>query len=130
MPGSAEFDLFIREVVREMTVKAGQKCTAIRKALVPAAWFRDDVVGASQAALRKIVVGDPRVEGVRMGPLVSLAQRDRCAGEPRRIAPREPISSPAGPEDFEVRGRGSRTRRVRAAVVPVVPGAACRAGGP
>jgi oxepin-CoA hydrolase / 3-oxo-5,6-dehydrosuberyl-CoA semialdehyde dehydrogenase len=73
-PGSAEFDLFVKEVVREMTVKAGQKCTAIRKALVPAAMV-GDVIGALQAALQKIVVGDPRLEGVRMGPLVSQEQR-------------------------------------------------------
>src|SRR4030088_3007063 len=63
-PGTAEFDLFIKEVVREMTVKAGQKCTAIRKALVPAA-AAGDVVAALRAALQKIVVGDPRLEGVR-----------------------------------------------------------------
>ena len=73
-PGTPEFDLFIKEVVREMTVKAGQKCTAIRKALVPAA-ASGEVVAALQAALQKIVVGDPRAEGVRMGPLVSQEQR-------------------------------------------------------
>lgn len=73
-PGSAEFDLFIKEVAREMTVKAGQKCTAIRKALVPSA-FLDDAIAALDQALRAVVVGDPRADGVRMGPLVSLAQR-------------------------------------------------------
>jgi oxepin-CoA hydrolase/3-oxo-5,6-dehydrosuberyl-CoA semialdehyde dehydrogenase len=72
--GTPEFDLFVKEVVREMTVKAGQKCTAIRKALVPAA-VAGDVVAALQAALQKIVIGDPRAEGVRMGPLVSQEQR-------------------------------------------------------
>ncbi|HLZ96856.1 MAG TPA: phenylacetic acid degradation bifunctional protein PaaZ, partial [Steroidobacteraceae bacterium] len=72
--GTPEFDLFIREVVREMTVKAGQKCTAIRKALVPASLV-DDVVAALRSALGKITVGNPRIEGVRMGPLVSLDQR-------------------------------------------------------
>jgi oxepin-CoA hydrolase / 3-oxo-5,6-dehydrosuberyl-CoA semialdehyde dehydrogenase len=72
--GTPEFDLFVKEVVREMTVKAGQKCTAIRKALVPAA-ASGDVVAALQAALQKITVGDPRAEGVRMGPLVSQEQR-------------------------------------------------------
>jgi oxepin-CoA hydrolase/3-oxo-5,6-dehydrosuberyl-CoA semialdehyde dehydrogenase len=72
--GTPEFDLFIREVVREMTVKAGQKCTAIRKALVPAA-IADDVVAALRTALGKIIVGNPRSEGVGMGPLVSLDQR-------------------------------------------------------
>src|ERR1700720_4466666 len=67
VPGTPEFDLFVKEVVREMTVKAGQKCTAIRKALVPAA-VTGDVIAALQAALQKIVVGDPRLQGVRMGP--------------------------------------------------------------
>jgi oxepin-CoA hydrolase/3-oxo-5,6-dehydrosuberyl-CoA semialdehyde dehydrogenase len=74
VPGTPEFDLFVKEVVREMTVKAGQKCTAIRKALVPAAVTRD-VVAALQAALQEIVVGDPRDPAVRMGPLVSQEQR-------------------------------------------------------
>jgi oxepin-CoA hydrolase/3-oxo-5,6-dehydrosuberyl-CoA semialdehyde dehydrogenase len=73
-PGTPEFDLFVEEVAREMTVKTGQKCTAIRKALVPAA-ASGEVVAALQAALQKIVVGDPRAEGVRMGPLVSQEQR-------------------------------------------------------
>jgi oxepin-CoA hydrolase/3-oxo-5,6-dehydrosuberyl-CoA semialdehyde dehydrogenase len=72
--GTPEFDLFVNEVVREMTVKAGQKCTAIRKAVVPLESF-DAVLGALQAALRAIVVGDPRQKEVRMGPLVGLSQR-------------------------------------------------------
>jgi oxepin-CoA hydrolase/3-oxo-5,6-dehydrosuberyl-CoA semialdehyde dehydrogenase len=73
-PGTPEFDLYIKEVVREMSAKAGQKCTAIRKAIVPAR-VSGEVVSALQAALAKIVVGDPRREGVRMGPLASVAQR-------------------------------------------------------
>jgi len=73
-PGTPEFDLFVREVVREMTVKAGQKCTAIRRALVPAG-ASDAVLEALRAALGKIVVGDPRLESVRMGPVASLGQR-------------------------------------------------------
>ncbi|MEJ0040160.1 MAG: phenylacetic acid degradation bifunctional protein PaaZ [Gammaproteobacteria bacterium] len=72
--GTPELDLFVREVVREMTVKAGQKCTAIRKAIVPAA-VADDVVEALRAALGKVIVGNPRLEQVRMGPVASLAQR-------------------------------------------------------
>jgi oxepin-CoA hydrolase/3-oxo-5,6-dehydrosuberyl-CoA semialdehyde dehydrogenase len=72
--GSPELDLFVREVAREMSVKAGQKCTAIRKALVPAARAAD-VTDALRAALGKIVVGDPRLENVRMGPVASLSQR-------------------------------------------------------
>jgi len=72
--GTPELDLFVREVVREMTVKAGQKCTAIRKAIVPAA-IAGDVIDALRAALGKVVVGDPRLEQVKMGPVASLAQR-------------------------------------------------------
>src|SRR5215472_4373606 len=64
--GSPELELFVREVVREMTVKAGQKCTAIRKALVPEARAAD-VIDALRAALARVVVGDPRLEQVRMG---------------------------------------------------------------
>jgi oxepin-CoA hydrolase/3-oxo-5,6-dehydrosuberyl-CoA semialdehyde dehydrogenase len=61
-------------VVREMTVKAGQKCTAIRKAIVPAGRVTE-VVDAMRTALAKVVVGDPRLENVRMGPVASLSQR-------------------------------------------------------
>ena len=73
-PDMPEFDLFIKEVTREMTAKAGQKCTAIRKALVPRGVVAE-VVAALQAALAKVSIGDPRAEGVRMGPLASLDQR-------------------------------------------------------
>ena len=73
-PGQPEFDLFVREVTREMTAKAGQKCTAIRKAIVPAGQA-EAVVAALKASLEKIVVGDPRLDGVRMGPLASLSQQ-------------------------------------------------------
>jgi len=72
--GTPELDLFVREVVREMTAKAGQKCTAIRKAIVPKALVHD-VLEALKASLGKITVGDPRQEQVKMGPLASLAQR-------------------------------------------------------
>ena len=72
--GTPEFDLFVREVVREMTVKAGQKCTAIRKAIVPASQSTA-VLEALRAALAKVVIGNPREEAVRMGPVASLAQR-------------------------------------------------------
>jgi oxepin-CoA hydrolase / 3-oxo-5,6-dehydrosuberyl-CoA semialdehyde dehydrogenase len=71
---SPELELFVREVVREMTVKAGQKCTAIRKAIVPAE-RAGEVLEALRAALGKVVVGDPRLESVRMGPVASLSQR-------------------------------------------------------
>lgn len=70
-----EFDLFVKGVVSEMTVKAGQKCTAIRRVLVPRSRM-DAVSEALAARLEAITVGDPRSESVRMGALVSLEQRD------------------------------------------------------
>jgi len=70
---SAEFDLFIKEVVREMTVKAGQKCTAIRRTIVPRSKV-EVVVDALKKRLDKITIGDPSVDGVKMGPLVGRAQ--------------------------------------------------------
>jgi len=78
-PGSPEFDLFIREVVREMTVKAGQKCTAIRRVLAPRAHVQA-VVAALGERLGRVVVGDPRREDVGMGPVVSLSQRRDVRG--------------------------------------------------
>jgi len=74
-PGSAEFDLYVNEVVREMTGKAGQKCTAIRRALVPQNRI-EAVADALAARLAKITVGDPNNEIVRMGALAGLQQRD------------------------------------------------------
>jgi 3,4-dehydroadipyl-CoA semialdehyde dehydrogenase len=72
--GSPDFELFVREVHREMTVKAGQKCTAIRRALVPAA-LADAVSEALSARLAKTVAGNPRNETVTMGPLVDKTQQ-------------------------------------------------------
>ena len=72
-PGSEEFDLFVKEVAKEMTVKAGQKCTAIRRTFVPANLV-DDVVQALSKRLAGVKVGDPGVEGVRMGPLAGKGQ--------------------------------------------------------
>jgi oxepin-CoA hydrolase/3-oxo-5,6-dehydrosuberyl-CoA semialdehyde dehydrogenase len=74
-PGTPEFDLFIREVAIEMTVKAGQKCTAIRRALAPAEHM-DALQDALSAKLASTNVGDPSDEATRMGALVSTAQRD------------------------------------------------------
>ena len=73
-PDDEELDLFVKEVAREMTGKAGQKCTAIRRVIVPE--HLADVVGERlRARLAKIVVGNPKVEGVRMGALASLDQQ-------------------------------------------------------
>ena len=74
-PGSIEFDLFIKEVQREMTVKAGQKCTAIRRVIVPSNKI-EDVQIALGKRLAKTTIGDPSAEGVRMGSLAGLEQRE------------------------------------------------------
>jgi oxepin-CoA hydrolase/3-oxo-5,6-dehydrosuberyl-CoA semialdehyde dehydrogenase len=74
-PGSPEFDLYVKQLVTEMTVKAGQKCTAIRRALVPSGVV-DDVIEATRARLAKVTVGNPADESVRMGALASLEQRE------------------------------------------------------
>jgi oxepin-CoA hydrolase / 3-oxo-5,6-dehydrosuberyl-CoA semialdehyde dehydrogenase len=73
-PGSPEFDLFVKEVAKEMTVKTGQKCTAIRRTLAPAAHV-DAVISALRERLSKVTVGNPELSSVKMGPLVGLAQR-------------------------------------------------------
>jgi oxepin-CoA hydrolase / 3-oxo-5,6-dehydrosuberyl-CoA semialdehyde dehydrogenase len=82
--GTPELELFVREVVREMTAKAGQKCTAIRKAIVPAARAQE-VLAALRAALGQTVMGDPRLDTVRMGPVASLAQRREVLEQLKRL---------------------------------------------
>jgi oxepin-CoA hydrolase/3-oxo-5,6-dehydrosuberyl-CoA semialdehyde dehydrogenase len=72
-PGTPEFDLFVKEVAREMTVKAGQKCTAIRRAMAPAAHL-DAVQDALAARLERVRIGDPRDEATQMGALASASQ--------------------------------------------------------
>ena len=73
-PDDEEFELFVKEVAKEMTAKAGQKCTAIRRAIVPRQHI-DAVAEKLRARLAKISVGDPAIEGVRMGALASKAQQ-------------------------------------------------------
>ncbi len=83
-PGDEEFGLFIKEVAREITVKAGQKCTAIRRVIVP----RDKVEAVTEALgarLSKVTLGDPEREAVRMGPLVSAAQREAVGRSVERL---------------------------------------------
>ncbi|MGN6125571.1 MAG: phenylacetic acid degradation bifunctional protein PaaZ [Humibacter sp.] len=84
-PGTPEFDAFVRGVVTELTVKAGQKCTAIRRIIVP-----ERTRGAVMAAIgdriaQRIVVGDPRAEGVTMGPLASTEQRTEVLRQVGRL---------------------------------------------
>ncbi len=79
LPGTEEFDLFIKEVRREMTVKCGQKCTAIRRVIVPTELV-EPVISALSAQLDKITIGDPSREEVRMGALVSKDQVNEVLG--------------------------------------------------
>ena len=76
VPGTPEFDIFIKEVQREITVKAGQKCTAVRRILVPEK-LMEDVQTALSARLAKTIIGDPATEGVRMGALATNLQVER-----------------------------------------------------
>ena len=80
-----EFELFIKEVAKEMSVKAGQKCTAIRRAMAPARLL-DAVQEALSARLAKLTIGDPRDEATKMGALVSLSQREDVRAKVREIA--------------------------------------------
>ncbi len=84
-PGSTAYDAFLREVVREMTVKAGQKCTAIRRIFVPTAQA-DSVTDALAEKLNAIKVGDPRDADTRMGPLVTRAQQKAALDGVRQLA--------------------------------------------
>jgi oxepin-CoA hydrolase / 3-oxo-5,6-dehydrosuberyl-CoA semialdehyde dehydrogenase len=75
-PGTPEFELFIKNVRSEITVKAGQKCTAVRRIIVPSRYLQDVQILLSKE-LNKTTIGDPAISGVRMGALVSQMQRER-----------------------------------------------------
>ena len=85
VPGTPEFDLFVKEVRKEMTVKCGQKCTAIRRIIVPENLV-EDVQIALGKALDKVTIGDPRLKEVRMGSLISRAQVDAVRNSVQDIA--------------------------------------------
>lgn len=76
VPGTEEFDLFVKEVTREITVKAGQKCTAVRRIIVPENLL-EEVQGAVSKRLASTTIGNPAEEGVRMGSLATRLQVDR-----------------------------------------------------
>jgi len=84
-PSTEEFKLFIKEVAKEMTVKAGQKCTAIRRVIIPEK-FTDDVVKSLKERLARITIGNPENESVRMGPLASRGQVDEVMNCVKQIA--------------------------------------------
>jgi oxepin-CoA hydrolase/3-oxo-5,6-dehydrosuberyl-CoA semialdehyde dehydrogenase len=102
VPGSATFDIFIKEVVREMTTKAGQKCTAIRRVIVPANVL-EEVHIALGKRLASTIIGDPSVEGVRMGPLAGQAQREEVREKVAQLAKAQTIIV-GSLDQFEVKG--------------------------
>ena len=101
-PDSAEFDLFIKEVAREMTVKAGQKCTAIRRAIVPAGRV-EAVSAALKQRLDRYPLGDPSIDGVKMGPLVGRTQMEDVWENVNRLVSSCEILY-GGAREFEIRG--------------------------
>lgn len=102
IPGTAEFDLFIKEVTKEITVKAGQKCTAIRRIIVPENLVEEVQNGISQR-LAKTVIGDPSQEGVRMGALATRTQVDRVRESVELLAQSQEMVF-GDLDNFEVQG--------------------------
>jgi oxepin-CoA hydrolase/3-oxo-5,6-dehydrosuberyl-CoA semialdehyde dehydrogenase len=100
VPGTPEFDLFVKEVVREMTSKAGQKCTAIRRIIAPGAAVAD-LVDALSTALGQVRIGNPANETVGMGALASLGQRDEVRARVGDLAAEADVVY-GGSDDFEV----------------------------
>jgi oxepin-CoA hydrolase/3-oxo-5,6-dehydrosuberyl-CoA semialdehyde dehydrogenase len=107
VPGTPEFDLFIKEAHREMTTKAGQKCTAIRRIIAPLTQV-DAVIEALSARLAKTVIGDPQAEGVRMGALVSNSQK-RDVLDKATIIETEAERVYGDPDSFSVQGADAAT---------------------
>jgi len=101
-PDTPEFELYIKQLVVEMTSKAGQKCTAIRRALVPRE-LTDAVIEATRDRLAKVVVGDPGTEGVTMGALASLEQREEVLRAVKALSASATIVS-GDPDNFAVTG--------------------------
>ena len=89
-PGTEVFNLFIKEVRKEMTVKCGQKCTAIRRVIVPEKYL-DAVQEALSNALSKTTIGNPRSEGVRMGALAGLTQVQEVLDRINELSQHTPI---------------------------------------
>ena len=90
VPGTVEYDLFVKEVVKEMTIKAGQKCTAVRRILVPEEYI-DEVQAAISSRLATTKIGNPAMEGVRMGPLASSLQAQRVRSSVEELSKSQPI---------------------------------------
>lgn len=101
-PDKPEWDIFIKEVVREMTTKAGQKCTAIRRIIVPADKVQDVQIALGKR-LASTTIGDPAMEGVRMGPLAGLTQREEVKERIAELSKSQEIVI-GNLEQFEVKG--------------------------
>lgn len=101
-PGTPTFDLFIKEVRREMTTKAGQKCTAIRRIIVPEKYLEDTQIALGKS-LAKTTLGDPAQEGVRMGALVNRSQMDVVRNRVLALSKNTPIVS-GSLDKFDVLG--------------------------
>jgi len=97
-----EFDIFIKEVAREITTKAGQKCTAVRRIIVPANKV-EDVQIALGKRLKSTVVGNPGLKEVRMGPLAGISQRNEVREKVQQLAQTQEIVI-GDLEHFEVMG--------------------------
>jgi oxepin-CoA hydrolase/3-oxo-5,6-dehydrosuberyl-CoA semialdehyde dehydrogenase len=102
VPGTEEFDLFVKECVKEMTIKAGQKCTAVRRIIVPENLL-DEVQGAIAARLATTKIGDPATEGVRMGALATKLQVERVRANVDLLAQSQQMVF-GNLDDFEVLG--------------------------
>jgi oxepin-CoA hydrolase/3-oxo-5,6-dehydrosuberyl-CoA semialdehyde dehydrogenase len=102
VPGTEEFDLFVKECVKEMTIKAGQKCTAVRRIIVPENLL-DEVQGAIAARLATTKIGDPATEGVRMGALATKLQVERVRANVDLLAQSQQMVF-GNLDDFEVVG--------------------------
>jgi oxepin-CoA hydrolase/3-oxo-5,6-dehydrosuberyl-CoA semialdehyde dehydrogenase len=101
-PDMPEFDLFIKEVAREITTKAGQKCTAIRRIIVPSNRV-EDVKIALGKRIHSTTIGDPAVEGVRMGPLAGTSQRNDVMEKVQELMKTQEIII-GDLQNFEVKG--------------------------
>ncbi|MDP6936652.1 MAG: phenylacetic acid degradation bifunctional protein PaaZ [Candidatus Marinimicrobia bacterium] len=102
VPGTDEFDIFIKEVLKEMTIKAGQKCTAVRRIIVPENLVEEVQTALSQK-LKKTTIGDPQIEGVRMGALAGKSQVEEVTEKVEELASSQHIVF-GDIENFEVTG--------------------------
>ena len=107
VPGTEEFDLFIKETVKEITIKAGQKCTAVRRIIVPEDLIEEVQKGIA-ARLASTKIGDPSVEGVRMGALATRLQVERVRASVEKLALSQDIVF-GNLDEFEVTGADKNT---------------------